>query len=128
MGSVCVAGFSAPDIIARRLIMKKFSVGLFNYGWLFIVVVGIPSITSVRVGGVNLSSNEKFQMLTLGGLGIGVFLNVLGGFFLREARRTCWKWAAAYLAILSIYVLVFKERIQFGWLKDSLLWVKDLFK
>lgn len=108
--------------------MRKFSVRFFNYGWLFLVLVGIPSITSVRLGGVNFSSNQKFQMLTLGGLGIGLFLNVLGGFLLREARRTCWKWAAAYLAILSIYVLVFKGRIQFGWLKDALLWIKGLFK
>jgi hypothetical protein len=108
--------------------MKKFSVRLFNYGWLFLVVVGIPSITSVRLGGVNLSSNEKFQVLTLGGLGIGLFLNVLGGCFLKAARRTCWNWAAAYLVILVIYFLVFKGRIEFGWLKESLLWIKGLFE
>ena len=107
--------------------MKKFSVRLFNYGWLFLVIVGIPSVTSVRLGGVNLSSNEKFQMLTLGGLGLGLFLNVMGGWLLKTARRTCWNWAAAYLVILAIYILVFQGRIEFGWLKESLLWIRGLF-
>jgi hypothetical protein len=108
--------------------MKKFSVRLLNYGWLFLVLVGVPSITSVRLGGVNLSSNEKFQILTLGGLGIGLFLNVLGGCLLKAARRTGWNWAATYLVLLAIYILVFQERIEFGWLKESLLWIKGLFE
>ena len=107
--------------------MSRLFIHVGNYVWLVIVLIGVPVITGMQVGGINVSATSKFQMLTLAGLGIGSAINLFGGWWLvGKPRRTCWKWTAIYLVIFVTFYLLFSGYIHFDWLKKALLWLKGL--
>jgi hypothetical protein len=108
--------------------MHRLCVHLGNVFWLVLVLVGIPTITSIQLGRIRLSSTPEFQMLTLAGLGIGATTNLLGAWLTRGKQRiACWQWNFVHLAALLMFYLVFNGQIHFHWLKNALLWVRKTF-
>ena len=106
--------------------MQRNLIHACNYLWLIVVLLGVASITGVQFGGLNVSATSKSQTLLLGGLGMGVAINFLAGWWLGgKLRKTCWKWVMCQGSILLTYYLVFTGHVRFRWLKDSLLWLKD---
>lgn len=99
-----------------------------NIFWLVLMFVGVPAATALQLGRVQLSATPEFQMLTLGGFGLSVALNFLGGTLARgKSARIWWKWLFVHAGWLAIYYLVFAGHIHFRWLKDTLLWLKKTF-
>lgn len=105
--------------------MHPFLIHLANSVWMVVVLVGVPAVTSAQVGSIRLSAMPEFRMLTLGGLALGAACNLVAGFLASgKSRRVYWAWALPYSAGWIIYLLLFNRQINFGWLKEALLWLK----
>ncbi len=108
--------------------MHPLFIHVGNCVWILLILIGVPNITGLQFGKLFVSATPEFQMLTLGGFGIGLAANLFGGWMLRgnKQRRACWKWAGAHAVLLVINYLVFNGQIHFQWLKDALLWLKKI--
>jgi len=107
--------------------MHRFLVHLVNLFLLMLIVVGIPAITSLRLGSIRLSSDPKLQMLTLAGLGLASATNLASALFAsmdKKGRRACRAWALLFGLILAVEYCYFRGYVRFGWLKDLLLWLQ----
>ena len=108
--------------------MTRLLIHLANACVLILIVVGVPNITSGRLGGLQLTSASKFQLLTVWGLGLAAGANFAAGLLVfrdKELRRACGKWGTVHAALGAIEWLAFSGYLQFGWLKEALLWVKQ---
>lgn len=109
---------------------QRLLVHLLNSVLVVIVMIGIPAVTSLRLGGIRLNSNPKLQMLTLGGLALASAANLAGALLLRgdkKTRRACGAWALLFGIILAAEFLYVRGFIRFGWLKEILLWLQQRF-
>jgi len=105
--------------------MHRALIVIANAFLLIVILVGFPTITTKRVAGLNFSSPDKWQMLTLLGFGVGAGANVLCGFFTGSKTRSLyWKCACAHAAGFAICLLAFRGHIGFDWLRNFLLWLK----
>ncbi|PYI81010.1 MAG: hypothetical protein DME26_20630 [Verrucomicrobia bacterium] len=65
--------------------------------------------------------------MTLWGLGLAAAVNFVAAFLLvkdRKLRRLCQKWMLVHAAWFLLEALLFQGYINFGWLKQSLLWLR----
>lgn len=109
---------------------QRLIVHLANSALLVIVLVGIPAVTSLRLGSIRLLSDPKLQMLTLCGLALAGAANLVGAWLLkrdRKTRRACGAWALLFGIILAAEFLYVRGFIRFGWLKEFLLWIQEAF-
>jgi len=110
--------------------MQRLTIHLLNSLLLIIILIGIPAITSARLGSLQLSSAPKAQKLTLWGLGLTAAFNSTAAIWFtkkRKDRMLCCKWAAVFGALLTIEYLYFKAYFNFDWLKEALQWLQKLF-
>jgi Co/Zn/Cd efflux system component len=110
--------------------MQRLLVQLANVFVLVVIVIGVPAITSLRFGSVRLLSDARLQMLTLGGFGLAVAVNLIGAIAFskdRKGRNTCWTWALLFALMLAAEYAYIRGYLQFGWLKDLLLWAEEKF-
>lgn len=110
--------------------MSSFVIQLINWGVLAVIVIGFPAISSLRIGNLQLTSTPVFQLLTLWGFVLAAGANLVTGFFLarrRKLRRVCYTWAFVHGGFLVFEYLVFEGVIDFEWLKQSLLWLREQF-
>ncbi len=108
--------------------MQIILIQLLNWTALVLILVGIPAITSLQFGSLQLGSVPIARQLILGGCTLSVALNFLGAVWLakgKRARNLCRNWAFVMAALLLVHVLLFKGYIHFDWLKESLLWLRD---
>jgi len=107
--------------------MQRLLIHLPNAFALVVILIGIPNITSLHIFGLQLTSAAKMQKLTLWGLGLAASANLFGALFLakdRKVRRLCQKWMLVHAACFVLEALLFHGYINFGWLKQSLLWLQ----
>lgn len=100
-----------------------WAIHALNAALIAVLLVGVPSITGVRLlGSLRLSSDYWLQRLLLAGLGLGVLLNLLMGWWCRPRRqRTAYRgWTLLHAGLLAVAVLTYSGRIHFDWLDDSL--------
>jgi hypothetical protein len=106
--------------------MQRHIVNMSNAGWLLLVLIAIPTITSIQFGSLRISSTPEYRMLTYGGLATAIVANYIGaclaGGKLRKSYRA---WATIDIAALAVFVLVFTGCTRFEWLKEVLLWMRD---
>lgn len=108
--------------------MKVRLIRLLNWAYLMVVVVGLPAITSLHFGGVHVTSVRAFRQLTLGFLGFAAVANWVltrwpGGNRRVISSHVHWMWI--HLCFLAVFALAFAGHLDFGWLKESLLWLRD---
>ena len=110
--------------------MQRLLIHCLNSVLLVVILIGIPAITSARLGSLQLSSAPKAHRLKLWGLTLaaaanaGVALSIVKG---RKERALCMRWAGAFLALLAVEYLHFNGYFNFDWLKKTLLWVQGHF-
>lgn len=107
--------------------MHRLLIRLVNSFLIVTILIGVPAITSLRLGSLRISSDTQARFLILGGLTLATALNVTGALFGpwgRRERSACWQWAAILLGLLLIESLYFQGVINFHWLKNALLWVR----
>ena len=108
--------------------MPRLLIHLANAFVLVVILIGVPTITSRHLGGLQLTSSSKMQMLTLWGLGLTAGVNLLSGVFVakdKKLRRLCLKWMLLYAALFLIEALLYGGYIDFVWFKQALLWLKQ---
>jgi hypothetical protein len=110
--------------------MQRLLIHCVNSLLLVVMLIGIPAITSARLGGLRLSSAPRAQRLTLWGLALAAAANAIAALSIvkgRKERARCWRWAGAFLALLTVECLHFNGYFNFDWLKKALLWVQSHF-
>ena len=104
--------------------MKSWLIQLGNGIWLVIVFIGVPAISSLRFGSLQIASRPTWHMLAMGGILLGWIVNA--GILWKLAsskreKRMCYSWLTGY-AFFAISFWAYSEKIiQFHWLKDLLL-------
>jgi hypothetical protein len=105
--------------------MQRTLIQLLNGTFLVIVLIGVPAVASIKMGGLQISSRAAWQTLTLYGLGAAAALNLIALLLARRSNQSLLgTWAAAFGALLLIQILIFRGTIHFLWLKQALLWLK----
>jgi hypothetical protein len=108
--------------------MQRLLIHLANAFVLIVVLIGVPAAASRRLLGLQLTSVSTTQMLTLWGLGLMVAANFFVGIFLakdKKLRRLCLKWMLLHAVLFLIEALLYGGYIDFVWLKQALLWLKQ---
>ena len=112
------------------LFMQRLLIHGVNSFLLIVILIGIPAITSARLGSLQLSSAPKAHRLTLWGLALAAAANAIAALSIvkgRKERALCWRWAGAFLALLAVEYLYFNGYFNFDWLKKALQWVQSHF-
>ncbi len=107
--------------------MSQLMIHLVNWAVLVIILVGFPTVTSMRIGGLQVTAMKIFQQLTLWGFGVAIAANLAAAFFLTRKRRfeqLYYNWAIVHGALLVFLYLFFNHVVDFAWLKEALLWLK----
>ena len=108
--------------------MRHYAIHTVNILFLIIVLIGVPSATSVRLGSLQIGSRPASEIVTLGLLALALTINLLGWLLLGPKRKTrqIWsRWATAILMVLVLELIFFEGILSFNWLKTSLLWLKS---
>lgn len=105
--------------------VRPLIIQVANGSLLVIILIGVPAITSLRLGSLQLTSAPVFQQLILGGFVAAAIFNLLGWLSAKASknRRLFRNWFAAHSALLAVEVLYFAGHIHFHWLKKALLWM-----
>jgi hypothetical protein len=107
--------------------MQRALIQCANSFLLILILIGVPAITSARLGSLQLSSAPKTQILTLWGLALAVVANSFVALALVSGRRErllCWRWAALFGMIFLIEYLYVHAYVNFDWLREALLWLQ----
>jgi hypothetical protein len=108
--------------------MQRLLIYLANAFVLIVVLIGVPAAASRRLLGLQLTSVSTTQMLTLWGLGLTVAANSFVALFLakdKKLRRLCLKWMLLHAVLFLIEALLYGGYLDFAWLKQALLWLKQ---
>ena len=111
--------------------MSQLMIHLLNWAFLVIILVGFPTVTSMRIVGLQLTAVKIFQQLTLCGFAVAIAANLAAAFFFTRKRRferLYYNWALVHGALLVFVYLLFNQVINFEWLKQALLWLKNQVK
>lgn len=106
--------------------MKHLIFQLLNWFCLVLLFIGIPAISSLKLGSIQISSRPVWHMLLLWGLALAWLGNAAWWYRSRSRndRRASQGWLIGY-TILGICFLGYTEGwIGFGWLKSWLLALK----
>jgi hypothetical protein len=104
-----------------RIIIHAVNAVLF-----ILIVIGIPAITSMQLGTLQLTSTPHSRMLTLWGLGLAAGGNAIVA-FLCSNRKNRWAglvWVLVFGGLMLVQYLFFAGLLQFDWLKKLLLRLK----
>jgi hypothetical protein len=108
--------------------MRRSFIHLLNLALLVIVLIGLPAVASARLGGLGLSSIGTRHLLVFWGTAAAAIVNLVLLFTLAKSppdRKRCLEWMFSFLALLGAEWLYFNGHLQFGWLKDWLLKLKQ---
>ena len=109
------------------LIVLLITIRIVNWCLLVLILIGIPSITHFKVGGIGISAANLYQELTLSGLAVAAGTNlILSSLVIRSKRhrQICKTWGFIFLGFLLLECLLFAAYVNFEWFKQLLLWVK----
>lgn len=110
--------------MALKKPLRRSAIHVANVCVLVIVMIGLPAVASLRLGGVAISSIETRHLLVFWSAVLAASGNLIAiRFVARDAkeRRRCRDWALLYLALLGAEWLYHRGDLQFGWLKNWLL-------
>lgn len=109
--------------------MKALLIQVLNSFWLVMIFIGIPAISSLRLGTLQISSRPIWHMLALWGVVIALIFNTAvywKGVRAKKEKGVCLRWIFGY-CLLGITFFAYSEKwIQFRWLKNLLLNIRDL--
>lgn len=108
--------------------LRRSAIHLANLGAFVIVVIGLPAVASLRMGGLAVSSVETRHLLVFWGAALVALLNGVASVSLAKdarERRRCRDWAMLFLALMGAEWLYHRGDLRFGWLKDWLLRLKQ---
>lgn len=108
--------------------MRRSFIHLLNLALLVIVLIGLPAVASARLGGLGISSIGTRHLLVFWGTAVAVVVNLGLYFTLARSspdRKRCLEWMFSFLLLLGAEWLYFNGHLQFGWLKDWLLKLKQ---
>ncbi len=110
--------------------MKGILIQSLNSIWLAIIFIGIPAVSSLRLGTLQISSRPVWHMLTLWGVVIALGFNFLVYWKwtrTKTDRKMCLRWMFGY-TFLGVTFFAYSEKwIGFKWLKELLLGLKGMF-
>ena len=108
--------------------MKALLIQSLNSVWLVLIFIGVPAISSLRLGSLQIASRPIWHMLVLWGVGLALGTNAVlywKGVRSKKEKRVCLRWMFGY-ALLGCAFWAYSEKwIEFYWLKDLLLGIKD---
>jgi hypothetical protein len=107
--------------------MSRIIIHAVNAAIFILIVMGIPAITSMQLGSIQLTSTPHSRMLTLWGLGFAAGGNAILAFMCSN-RRSRWAgltWVLVFGGFLLAQYLFFAGLLQFDWLKKLLLKLKS---
>jgi hypothetical protein len=108
--------------------MQRLVIQCANWFLLIVILIGIPAITSARLGHLQLSSAPVAQKLTLWGSALVAAGNAMAAIVLLNGRRErllAWKWAAIFAALLLTEFLFIHHYFSFDWLRAALVWLEE---
>ena len=109
--------------------MKALLIQSLNSLWLVLVFIGVPAISSLRLGTLQIASRPIWHMLALWGVMIALCVNAglyWKGVHTKKEKRICLRWMFGY-ALLGCTFFAYSEKwIEFTWLKDLLLGAKRM--
>ncbi|XOV69418.1 MAG: hypothetical protein ACFHW5_11930 [Verrucomicrobiota bacterium] len=111
--------------------MKSWLIQLGNGIWLVIIFIGVPAISSLRFGSLQIASRPIWHMLALSGIGLGWIVNaVIYWKFTRTKRekRMCFSWILGYTFFAASFWAYSEKIIQFHWLKNLLLSIQQMLQ
>jgi len=104
--------------------MTPLLIQLGNGIWLMIIFIGVPAVSSLRFGSLQIASRPTWHMLAIGGILLGGLVNAgYGGIFARSKRekRMCLNWLGGYIFFGMAFWAYTERIIHFRWLKNILL-------
>jgi hypothetical protein len=110
--------------------MRCSFVHLVNAGLLIVVFIGFPAITGRNFASIRFSDPALAYELTVGGLVLGVVLNLALVVWLartRKERGLCLGWTALFGLFLAVVVGQAQGHVDFGWLQRWLRGARGWF-
>ena len=110
--------------------MKALLIQFLNSIWLVVIFIGVPAISSLRLGSLQISSRPVWHMLVLTGITIALGLNAAAcfkGLHSRKEKRICLRWISGYALLGGTFFAYSEKWIGFNWLKSLLIQVQRLF-
>ncbi len=107
--------------------MQRAFVITVNTSILVLLLVGLPAATRDQVGNLQLSSASATHLVMEWGLASAAMANILASWLLFKVpkkKTICWEWAAIFGALWLVYFFFLRGDIRFGWLRQSLLWIR----
>lgn len=104
--------------------MKSWLIQLGNGIWLVIIFIGVPAVSSLRFGSLQIASRPTWHMLAMGGIALGWIVNA--GIYWKITRskrekRMCMGWLLGYTFFAISFWAYSEKIIRFQWLKNLLL-------
>ncbi|MBT5926001.1 MAG: hypothetical protein HOH33_05235 [Verrucomicrobia bacterium] len=109
--------------------MKALLIQSLNSLWLVILFIGVPAISSMRLGTLQIASRPIWHMLTLWGVMIALCVNAVlywKGVRSKQEKRICLRWIFGYALLGCTFLAYSAKWIDFAWLKDLLLRAKRM--
>jgi hypothetical protein len=94
-------------------------------------LIGVPAVTSLTIGAVQLSSVPIARQLTLWGLAGAAAFNLAAAVWLlrgAKERKLCRNWTLIHLLFFIVEYLYFAGHIHFDWLKELLLGLQRVMR
>lgn len=119
--------FSVPcsfDDMALKKPLRRSAIHGVNICLLVVVLIGLPAVASLRLGGMAISSVETRHQLVFWSALLAAAGNVAAFRFIAhdaQERRRCRDWALLFLALSGAEWLYHRGDLSFGWLKNWLL-------
>lgn len=112
----------------HRFEMGHCVIHSFNGIALGIILIGVPSVTSIRFGAFQIGSRPLFEILTIGLIVAILAVNLLGWLLAKSKNRAIWfRWIALLLMLLGTELAYFSGYLRFDWLEESLRWMQSRF-
>ena len=110
--------------------MQRLFIQCLNGVLLVLIFIGLPAATRAEWGHWQVSAGAQSQWLMFWGLALAAAGNTAAALGLvksRAERKLCGEWAAVFALLLLVQFAFNRGYIHFEWLKQALLWLKELF-
>ena len=110
--------------------MQRVFIQCLNGALLVLIFIGLPAATRAQWGDWHISAGAQTQWLMFWTLALAAAGNAAAALGLAKSRRDrklCGAWAAGFTALLLVQFACHRGYIHFEWLKQALLWLKELF-
>ena len=110
--------------------MHRLFIHCLNAAFLVLIFIGLPAATRAQWGNWQISRAVQSEWLIFGGLLFAAAFNAvaaLGPFKSLKVRKVCMEWTVVFALLALVQYAFNRGYINFDWLKQSLLWLRDRF-